>query len=222
MTDFCAIVPIKKLSQAKTRLTPILRASECAALAECMLRDVLTALTTTPQINQVVLFSNDNGVAGIAQEFDCRVLQEEPGTNLCDGLNHAAAQLGSEGVDNLLIVHGDLPMIKNTDVTGLLDRYEEGLVICPAGVDGGTNALIINPTDALPFQFGVDSAQKHMTAASVLNIKAKQIHIPAFSHDIDTPDDLRRFCADPIPGNTWTWIEQSGITRQLEEQVAVA
>jgi len=222
MTEFCALVPIKKLAQAKTRLTPILRTSECAALAESMLRDVLTALTSTPQINQVVLFSNDNKVAKIAQEFACRVLREEPVTNLCDGLNRAAVQLGSEGVENLFIVHGDLPMIKNTDIEVLLDGYQEGLVICPASIDGGTNALVINPADALPFQFGVDSAQKHREAASGLNIKTRQIHILAFSHDIDTPDDLRRFCANPVPGHTWRYIEQSGIARQLEEQAAVA
>ncbi len=222
MTDFCALVPIKKLSRAKTRLAPILRTSECAALAESMLRDVLTALTSTPQISQVVLFSNDARVTGIAQELDCRVLREEPVTNLCDGLNRAAAQLGSEGVENLFIIHGDLPMIKSTDIVTLLNCYREGLVICPAEIDGGTNALIINPADALPFQFGADSARKHMEAASGLNIKARQISIPAFSHDIDTPDDLRRFCANPVPGHTRTCVEQSGIARRLEEQAAVA
>ncbi len=217
MTEICALIPFKGLSGAKTRLAPLLQASECAALAECMLRDVLTALCSTAGIDQVVLFGNDARMAEIAREFGCRVLNEAPGAGLCKGLDTAAAILAAEGVERLLIIHGDLPSIKNTDISALLNGYCADMVICPAGRDGGTNALIIDPPDTLPFQFGQDSARRHMETAARLGIDATQIRLPAAALDIDTPDDLRQFCTHPVPGHTWNYLRDSGIAGRLEE-----
>jgi len=226
MTKVVALVPIKGKSRAKTRLEPVLRAAECAALAENMTRDVLGALSTCSRLGGIILFGDGPGVSALATEFGCRVMVERPGAGLCRGLTAAAAQLAGEGVENLAVIHGDLPMLRQADVTTLLDLHHDGpggpnLTLCPASRDGGTNALVVTPPAALPFRFGHDSARKHVAAAAALGIRSRRISLAGFAHDIDTPEDLQRFCAHPVPGHTWDYLEHSGLYRRLRRPASV-
>ena len=68
-----ALVPLKDLVQAKTRLAGLLRPSERRALAQAMVEDVLTVLTDHPDIEQVTLVSDDPGANLLASNYgvDC-------------------------------------------------------------------------------------------------------------------------------------------------------
>jgi len=56
-----ALVPLKDLVQAKSRLAGLLRPSERRALAQAMVEDVLSVLSRHKDIVRVTLVSDDPG-----------------------------------------------------------------------------------------------------------------------------------------------------------------
>ena len=109
---------------------------------------------------------------------------------MCDSLNSAAQHIAELGAKTLLIVPADMPTISAHDIDELLERHTSGLSICPAIRDGGTNALVCSPPNAMPFQFGPDSARRHIDEAARRNVPHARIAMHAYFRDIDTPDDL--------------------------------
>jgi len=89
------------------------------------------------------------------------------------------------------------------------------LSICPAIRDGGTNALVCSPPDAMPFQFGSDSARKHLEEAAVRGMPNARLRMHAFFRDIDTPDDLVWLAGQKNGINTVRFLQQSGIAARL-------
>src|SRR4051812_47400037 len=69
-----AIVPLKRLDQAKTRLAEVLSPPERRQLMEALLGDVLGVLRAVPQIDRVVVASSDPGAAAIAARYDAACL----------------------------------------------------------------------------------------------------------------------------------------------------
>jgi hypothetical protein len=66
--------------------------------------------------------------------------------------------------------------------------------------DGGTNALLLSPPDAIPFGFGPRSAAIHEAAARTTGLTAKRLRLPFLSRDLDTPSDLRTLGRNPELG----------------------
>jgi len=106
-------------------------------------------------------------------------------------------------------------MLHSQDIDGLLAEAGEGLCVCPAGRDGGTNALVITPPAAIQFRFGEESARHHLEAGEGAGLISKEIELNAFSHDIDTPADLLWFCRQAIFGRTADFLDQSGIRAKI-------
>ncbi|WP_425291621.1 hypothetical protein [Aminobacter anthyllidis] len=52
-SKICALVPVKRLGWAKSRLAPHLTTGERNCLAEAMLRDVLDVLSKVPQLGEL-------------------------------------------------------------------------------------------------------------------------------------------------------------------------
>jgi 2-phospho-L-lactate guanylyltransferase len=191
-----AVVPVKELSLAKERLAPLLSPDERRELARAMLRDVLTALVSTPALDRVYVVGVDAEALALAARIGAEVLVEPPGLA---GLNialewarrtilEAAEQPGA-----LLVTPADVPAIARGDVEAFLSGDSVGPLvrICPAP-DGGTNALLVRPSGAIPFHFGLNSAQAHAAAAGERGIAIEPREVSAFKLDLDTPDDVER------------------------------
>ena len=90
-----ALVPLKDLVVAKTRLGGLLRPAQRRALAQAMVEDVLTVLCAHPLVEQVALLSDDPGAHLLAGQYGLLHVPESqcPGT----GLNAAL----EAGVDRL-------------------------------------------------------------------------------------------------------------------------
>ena len=55
--------------------------------------------------------------------------------------------------------------------------------------DGGTNALIIDLSYSMRFQFGKNSFERHIRKAKSLEIQTKVLQIEGLSFDLDNVDD---------------------------------
>lgn len=206
-----ALVPIKDFARAKSRLAAVLSAEQCAALASCMAADVVAALRACTGIGHVVCLGEEPQIQTFAVEHDCDFIVEQTGAGLSANLDRAAQLLQGKGAQTLLIIPSDLPTITSGDVDTLLANHRGGLTICPAGRDGGTNALIISPPTGIGFQFGEQSCRRHHRAAEAAGLEHCIVHATAFSCDIDRPSDLEQLCRVESHGFTGRYLDQSTI-----------
>ena len=137
-----AIVPMKNLSDGKSRLARSLTQEQRAELALGMLRRVLVALTGT-SIDMIWVVGGGERVRNVARNHHA-VWQEEMGRNLNDTLSKAIDQVSMRGKAALYLA-GDLPFIKPADVYRLLQasRGHGNVTLAPARRDGGTNGILI-------------------------------------------------------------------------------
>lgn len=209
-----ALVPVKTPCTAKTRLAPVLGQDECASLCMAMLEDVLDALSQAKHIDEVAVVTTDDTVAAMAKELGHSVLRDD-GRGLCAALDSAAATLAAGGATTVLILPADIPTITAGDVDALLERHSGGLSISPAIRDGGTNALVCSPPDAISFCFGRDSASRHMSAAEKSGVPCHRLPVPAFFRDVDLPEDLAWLGNQEKGSHTLDFLRRSGIRARL-------
>jgi 2-phospho-L-lactate guanylyltransferase len=217
-----ALIPVKDFGAAKSRLRTVLSADECSGLALNMARDVATAIIGSDAIDGVSLLGSGSGVEKLAGELGCDRIEEFYDVDLSCNLGVAARQLRADGVTTLVVIPGDLPTLKPQDIDQLITRTGGDLSLCAAERDGGTNALVLSPPDAIEFQFGTHSARRHREAAVVAGLTATEIEHPAFRVDIDTPDDLAWLCEQAMSGHTADFLDGTGIRKRiLDAEVAV-
>jgi len=180
-----------------------------------MFMDVISAMDEARGIDRIAVLTNDTEVAGLANQQGHLVIDDASTTGLCAGLNEAVAQIARSGGKTVLIMPGDLPTVTAQDIEQLLDKHTDGLSLCPAIRDGGTNALICTPPDAAPFQFGKDSAARHLATAEQLGINTRRLPLQPFFRDIDTPDDLVWLARQTGGSHTVRFLQETGIAARL-------
>ena len=222
MNETWALVPVKSPEQSKTRLSSVLQPQECAMLSRAMFMDVLAALDSADSISHVAVLTSDTEVAALASQLGHEVIPDKSAGQLCESLNEAALYIADQGADSMLVIPGDVPTIMSVDIEQLLKSHEGDLSLCPAIRDGGTNAIICSPPNAMPFQFGEDSAQRHIEVAEQYGLTATRLPMQAFFRDIDTPDDLVWLSRQTSDGNTIRFLRQSGIFARLGPGLAGA
>lgn len=185
-----AIVPVKVLAQAKSRLSNILSAQERRALVQAMLDDVLTALLATRGVGHIVVISADPAVLAQAAARGADALLDRQ-ADLNAALTQAAEYCAARGAQAVLALPADLPLA----TPGALERLLAAAGAPPYAViapsrDGGTNALLVHPPLALPYRFGVGSMARHSAAARDNAVALRLVYDDRLSLDVDQPDDL--------------------------------
>jgi 2-phospho-L-lactate guanylyltransferase len=186
-----ALIPTKRLAQAKSRLAPALEPLRRRALVLAMLRDVLRALLAAPDLAGVAVISGEPAVLALAAEGGALPLRDT-GDTLNDALHQGAAQLAARGASELLVVPGDVPLISAGDIAAMLGALRGGaqLALAPARDGDGTNALALRLPSPLRFQFGPGSCARHLAQAQHLELAIHTYRSPTLGLDIDTIDDL--------------------------------
>jgi 2-phospho-L-lactate guanylyltransferase len=221
MSKTWALVPVKAPNQSKSRLGPVLTPGECADLSRAMLDDVLSAITEASSIHRIAILTDDPEVSARAAQDGYLVIKDESG-ELCAALNSAATTLKTAGAETIVVIPGDLPTIRGADIDRLLAEHSGGLSLCSAYRDGGTNVLVCSPPDALPFQYGTDSARRHLETAAAANLPARLVKRAAFSKDIDTPDDLLWLSKQSAAVNSVEYLHNTGITARINQRTTGA
>lgn len=184
-----ALVAIRS-SAGKRRLSSVLDDAERRELVMAMAEDVLMALTAAMDVDGVALTTADPDLFRLGQRLGVRIIPEEGEGGLNEALTRARSELLQDGVASLLVVHGDVPDVTPADIALLVRSGRSAVTMVRASKDGGTNALLLTPPDAIPFQFGADSCAAHVTAAETAGVAASIVVVPGLSRDIDDPDDL--------------------------------
>lgn len=187
-----ALVPVKALGLAKSRLAHALGPDDRATLVLAMLEDTLRAVLATGEID-VTVITADHDVAATSRRCGVRVLADPVATGADDPLNsalRAAADLvRREQPDTRLIaLQADLPALRPGELSeALAVASETGFAIVADHTGEGTAAwLHCSPGELSPLLFGPDSARRHIEAGAHPVTTA----VPGLRLDVDTIDDL--------------------------------
>lgn len=176
-----AIVPIKPFATAKQRLAGELDDVRRRALA-AMTASHVVAICHAAGL-AVTVVTADDGVAAWSAERGCRTL-EDPGA----GLNRAVAAAVEAIAGPWIVVHADLPLLREREVRRAVDEVEGGRAVLAPSRDGGTNLMGI--PEPIEFAYGRSSFTRHLAATA--HLERRVIVSPGTVIDIDGPDDLRR------------------------------
>ncbi|HWQ29223.1 MAG TPA: 2-phospho-L-lactate guanylyltransferase [Dehalococcoidia bacterium] len=198
-----ALIPVKDLRSAKERLGSALSERDRERLALAMLRDVIA--TAAQVVDGVAVVSRDSEALWTAREAGATPLLE-PGNvaGLNGALEHAARSLmRRRSCDTLLIVHADVPLIRAYDLRGALDALAgDRCVVAVRSHDGGTNALVLRPPDAIRLRFGPRSFDAHAEEAEAAGVRFVALHNDRIAFDVDRPEDLMALLARRPGGAT--------------------
>jgi 2-phospho-L-lactate guanylyltransferase len=187
-----AIVPVKPLNRAKSRLAPVLHRARREYLATAMLRHVVALLARAPEIAGVLVISRDPHALSDARALGAQTVQESGAPELNDALTRAAQVTRTLGATATLVLPADLPLIAPEDVAGIVRLACEGgsVVLAPDRHEDGTNALLMRPPGVIPYAFGAGSFGQHLLLAEEAGAGVHVWQSPRVTLDVDTPDDL--------------------------------
>jgi len=185
-----AIIPVKRLSEAKSSLGEVLGPKQRQQLVLSMLADVLNAVKQASSISGAAVVSPDKKVLDFARLHGATDIVKS-GLTLNGALKSAIKHVVGRGATSVLIIPGDLPLLKGADIENLtaMATARRDVVISPSRANG-TNALLIRPPDLIDLRFGGESFPLHVREAFRAGAKPRIYRSPNVATDIDEPADL--------------------------------
>jgi 2-phospho-L-lactate/phosphoenolpyruvate guanylyltransferase len=193
-----AVVPIKPLNRAKSRLAPVLSAEQRERLALGMLLHNLRVLQRAPAIDGVLVVSRDMKALSAARRFSkVQTLQESGTPELNVVLQRARQMMVAWNVKATLILPADVPLVAIEDVEEMvhLGRFMDSLVLATDHLKDGTNAMVCRPPDIIDFDFGEGSYERHKRLGELSGADVYTYESVRLALDVDTPEDLEAYIA---------------------------
>jgi 2-phospho-L-lactate guanylyltransferase len=190
LSRFSALVPVKALAQAKSRLADHLTLRQRQNLVLDMLHHVLSVLIESECFARVAVVSPDERVLAHTREWGAYSLCEEvAGHN--EALRAAAESKALAETSALLTISADLPFLHSNDIQRMVELSAgHDLVLAPAREGTGTNAILMRPPLVVPYLFGPRSFQHYQRAARQRSQNTAIYHSIGTALDIDIIDDL--------------------------------
>jgi 2-phospho-L-lactate guanylyltransferase len=187
-----AVIPVKQISQAKQRLSPLLSTEERRNFFSAMLEDVLSMMVKIDFFEKIILATNCPHAISIAGRHGITHFETGPD----DGLNQAAGEtvnhLLENGIRDMFLIPGDIPLITEEEINNVLRAHPSApsLTIIPSRDKLGSNCILLSPPSRMPLKFGPDSYFRHLEIAQTNGLKINPMVFPGFGLDIDEPKDL--------------------------------
>jgi 2-phospho-L-lactate/phosphoenolpyruvate guanylyltransferase len=192
------LIPVKNLATAKQRLASLFDQSARTELAQAMLRDVLETLAEWRDRPVVSLVTNDPFACELARCFGFEIIVDPENLGETHAIEMATRQCEARGVDNTLVIPGDIPLLQAWELGKILQAApDEGTVLVPAADGRGSNAVLRHPAGLFPLRFGNDSFKPHLAAARGTGKPCVVLELPGIALDVDNPADLHRLTASP-------------------------
>jgi 2-phospho-L-lactate/phosphoenolpyruvate guanylyltransferase len=141
--------------------------------------------------------TGDDRVADIALSLGAKIVREPAENGETAAVDFARSRLKEAGHEAVLIIPGDMPLVRAEDIERLLAQVPEGAaapfaLLVPSHDRMGTNALLLSPPDIIELRFGYDSFSYHMQQVSAQGLPIRFIENDRIALDIDEPKDLEQ------------------------------
>jgi 2-phospho-L-lactate guanylyltransferase len=185
---WCLVVPVKRLSVAKSRLGPPYGGRR-RDLALAFALDTVAAALSSPSVRALVVVTDDPEAARRLAALGADVVPDEPDAGLNPALRHGAAVAAAAhpgcGVGAL---SSDLPALRTAELTRALAAAGPHPSSFVRDAEGsGTTLVAARSVPAFAPSFGRGSAGRHLEAGIVeLDLR----DLESVRRDVDTAADL--------------------------------
>lgn len=201
------ILPVKHLQNSKIRLRDVLSDEQRCRFSYLLVMDTLQTLCSSMHVQGVTMISCDESLSLLAKKHHAEFLLTDKDSGYSKDAMDAITALSKNGIDKIAIIPTDLPQLSHHDLELLDNTHKEGVTLCVAEKDGGTNALVFTPPLAIPLLFGSDSFKKHQQAAKDRGISVNIVNAAGVQRDIDQPDDLQWLCEQTNGRKAWAYVK---------------
>jgi 2-phospho-L-lactate/phosphoenolpyruvate guanylyltransferase len=216
-----AVIPVKRFTSAKQRLSSLLNFFERARLARFMFEDVLTAANAAKGLSGVVVVTSDINASVIARKAGAHVITEKTEYGYPQAVSTAVHELKRIRASGLIVIPADIPQLNPRLIDDVLAcTASPGVTIIPARIDGGTNLLAMRPCDLVPPLFGQDSMARHSAAARDAGVEPTVFTSRIAGQDLDRPDDLMDFLTLNSPTRAHRYLAGLALSRRRRVQLA--
>jgi 2-phospho-L-lactate/phosphoenolpyruvate guanylyltransferase len=189
-----AIIAVRGLERAKSRLGGPLDAEERLDLVSRLLRRAIEAATSSPGIAGTIVVSTDPAALELAGDAGAiPVADFDRGLNAA--LELARAEALTRRAKAVIVLPADLPWLDRDTLDALLEAAGDAatadrfVALVPDRHGTGTNVLVVAPPDAIDFAFGPGSRAAHAAEAAAAGASYVELGGP-LQVDLDTPEDL--------------------------------
>ncbi len=201
------LLPVKRLQHSKLRLAGILTRAQRRRLSLCMLEDILDTLDSACVVSGITVISCDETIISLAQGYRTDVLNTGADHGYSSDVLKGIESVSGKTVDKVLIIPADLPEIDHADLIHLDQVHAEGITLCPAENDGGTNGLVFTPPLAIDLKYGENSFDEFRKEAKKRQVPLN-ITMPAgLARDVDREDDLLALQRQTKGNRTWRYVK---------------
>ena len=214
------IIPIKILNQAKHRLRHVLCPEERQNFFMAMFEDVLSAMMSVPDFEQVAVATICPAASIIAKKYGATVLSTSQDEGQTDAVRRSAEILDAKGISSMLVIPGDVPLVTVEEIKIVLELHEKApsMTIVPAYDELGSNCIALSPPTAVPLSFGPNSYFPHLETARKLGLAMQTTKLPGLGLDIDTPEDLLELSRQPERTLSQEYLLKNNIVERLNNK----
>jgi 2-phospho-L-lactate guanylyltransferase len=212
------LIPIKDPSNAKTRLAEFLSPDERRRLAWAMFEDVCRAVRGAHEPDCVVMVTSYAPAIERARELDWDVLIEQSQVSESASVDWASRVLAERGVDTVMRLPADLPLVRAEDIDALLSVKLDspGALLVPSREGTGTNAIIRRPPTGFPSRFGPNSLTLHKAEAARVGVECVIVNNSRIALDIDEPADVELLIESGRGTGTFDLLVEMGVFDRLK------
>jgi 2-phospho-L-lactate/phosphoenolpyruvate guanylyltransferase len=177
------VVPVKRLSAAKSRLRGAVPEERHSELVLAMVRDTTAAVLSATSVAGLIVITDDPLVSRAVRELGAEVAPD-PGAGLNAALRFGADEVAGPGTHRAVLT-GDLPALRPAQLDAALDGVRRRVFV-PDAAGTGTVLLAAPPGGPLDPRFGPRSAAAHRASGAT----ARTGDWPGLRQDVDTAADL--------------------------------
>jgi 2-phospho-L-lactate guanylyltransferase len=205
--DWTAVIPVKRLTAAKSRLRGAVPAHRHADLALAMVRDTATAVLGASAVAELVVVTDDPVVTEVLSGLGARVVPDRPGADLNGAMRYGADEVAGLSRHRAVLA-GDLPALRPSQLDAAL-LFAAGKRSFAADAAGtGTVLLAVPAGERLDPHFGIGSAAAHERSGA----RPLTGDWPGLRQDVDTPADLATVIALGAGRHTCELLRDLGLT----------
>jgi 2-phospho-L-lactate guanylyltransferase len=187
-----AVIPMKSLHSAKSRLSNILTAQQRKNLAMYLLDATIKEIKKSCIISEIIIVSNDKAVKNYSCLNNLIFIKDSE-----EGVNKAVILADNYCIDNginaNIVIPHDLPFISAKEIDKICtmsNKYHKCIIICPSKRFDGTNILFRKPPDVIKTHYDDNSYMNHLKEAYKFKIPIESLDIVKLRFDLDTKEDL--------------------------------
>ena len=185
------IIPVKKFSDSKNRLSSVLTLEEKKELVRCMLFDVCDVLIKSSYLNGIAIVTSENEIVQYENYEKIIHLKESHNSGVNNAVEIGNQYFMKEGFDATIVIPGDIPLIDNQVLDKLFGQVNKNqVIITPSRREDGTNLLFRNPPGIIQTSYDSNSYFTHLKMIKDNNLQYSIYLEDAIRLDLDEPEDI--------------------------------